>query len=167
MLELFFNPALSPVWQSLDVLFGGVASVLSVVAVIYSMTTFKKSLTTSHYSELDNMYFELLKIAIEKPHLTMPNTPRTQEQQAEYDIYAFMVWNFLEAIYDRGKDGKSLCQTWYPIIDSEMQMHQDWFDQASNTVKFKEEFVSFIQRRREMLEIALHQGENGAATRIA
>lgn len=165
--ELLFNPALSPLWQSLDVLFGGMASVLSVVAVIYSMTTFKKSLATSHYSELDSMYFELLKIAIDKPHLAMGDIARSPEQRSEYDIYAFMMWNFLEAIYDRGKDGRSLCQTWYPIIDSEMQLHQHWFDQAANTVKFKDEFVTFIQRRRAMIEAIPPQGDQGAATRIA
>lgn len=148
MFGWFFDAALSPLWQFLDVLFGGLASILSVVAVIYSMTTFKKSLTTSHYGELDNMYFELLKIAMDKPHVAMLDTPRDAQQEAEYNIYAFMIWNFLEAIYDRSKDGQALCDTWYPIIDAEMQLHLAWFESPQNTPKFKDEFVEFIHHRK-------------------
>jgi hypothetical protein len=165
MLDFLFDTELSPLWQSLTVLLGGLASLISAGAILYSMTTFKKSLATSHYSELDNMYFELLRIALDKPHLAQAVSQRSADQQAEYDIYAFMMWNFLEAIYDRCKDGLELRNTWYPIIDSEMQSHLTWLHQPHNTVKFKEKFVAFINDRHALL--AGSKGDSSVAKSAA
>src|SRR5215211_88729 len=67
-------------------LFGGavvtLALVLGVVtmaaaALLVTLRTFSKSLTISHYAELDRMYGELLKLAIDKPHLRDPDAKRT------------------------------------------------------------------------------------------
>lgn len=166
MLDFLFDAELSPLWQSLTVLMGGLASLFSALAIFYSMTTFKKSLATSHYSELDNMYFELLRIALDKPHLAQAISQRSADQQAEYDIYAFMMWNFLEAIYDRCKDDLALRDTWYPIVDSEMQLHLRWLHQPHNTVKFKDEFVGFINGR-QAAALTDSEGESGVAKSAA
>ena len=147
-MDIFFNPYYSTMWTALGALAQGFASIMAIGALIYSMTTFKRSLQTSHYTELDSMYFELLKTALGKPHLNNPTAAtRTDDQKKEYDIYAFMVWNFLEAIYDRCEQNERLCVTWYPVIDAENRKHRDWFNHPDNKHKFKDTFHEFINNR--------------------
>jgi len=147
-MDIFFHADYSTMWTALGAIAQGFASILAIVALIYSMTTFRKSLQISHYTELDSMYFELLKAALEKPHLNNPAATRSEDQKIEYDIYAFMVWNFLEAIYDRCEKNKRLCCTWYPVIDAENQKHREWFDHPDNKPKFKDDFHVFIRSAR-------------------
>ncbi len=133
-------------WVAVGAILQGVAAIIAYFALRYSLTTFTKSLTESNYSELDRMYFDLLKTAVEKPHLIDPNGARSRDQRREYDTYAFMVWNFLETIYDRCQDATALCVTWYPVIDAENRRHRAWFDDPENRPKFKQPFRDFIER---------------------
>jgi hypothetical protein len=68
------------------------ATLLALAALWYTIKTFNKSLKMWHYGELDRMYSDLLKIAIDKPHLRNPNVTQTDEQKREYEYYAQMVW---------------------------------------------------------------------------
>jgi hypothetical protein len=147
-MDIFFHSDYSTMWAAIGALAQGFASIMAIAALIYTMTTFKKSLQTSHYTELDSMYFDLLKTALEKPHLTNPIATRSDDQKIEYDIYAFMVWNFLEAIYDRCEQNNQLCCTWYPVIYTENLKHREWFDHPDNKHKFKDAFHEFIQNVR-------------------
>jgi len=145
-MDTLFHPDYSNMWTALGALSQGLASIMAIAALFYSMTTFRKSLQTSHYTELDAIYFDLLKIALEKPHLDKPVSKRTDKQKVEYDIYAFMIWNFLETIYDRCEENRHLCATWYPILSFESMKNRDWFDRPDNKCKFKDGFHEFIQR---------------------
>lgn len=133
-------------WVAVGVILQGVAAIIAYSALRYSVITFTKSLTISNYGELDKMYFDLLKTAVEKPHLIDPNGARSRDQRREYDTYAFMVWNFLETIYDRCQDATELCVTWYPVVDAENRRHRAWFDDPENRPKFKQPFRDFIDR---------------------
>lgn len=108
----------------------------------------------SFYSELDRIYFDLLKMAIEHPHLRRvepipkgkdrvlnakydpyPNDPSDTEEEraakgekgAQYDAYAFMVWNFVETLHDRCQDYGELLGTWATIVAAENDLHRGWF----------------------------------------
>ncbi|MGH8491048.1 MAG: hypothetical protein ACREXS_19820 [Gammaproteobacteria bacterium] len=117
------------------------------------------------------MYFDLLKAALDTPHVYNPTatrTDRTDDQVQEYEIYAFMVWNFLEAVFDRCEHDKALCTTWYPAIEAETRRHRKWFDKPENEHRFKVPFREFIQRAeftqpREIIRI-LELAESGMLT---
>lgn len=147
MEDIFFNPVYEIMWERTGIIAEAVAAILAMAALLYTVITFTKSLRTSHYTELDSMYFDLLKTALEKPYLVNKLVNRSGNQRVEYDIYAFMVWNFLEAIYDRSKKDKHLCDTWFPIIDCENEKHREWFGRTENARKFKNEFHQFIRNR--------------------
>lgn len=151
-MEILFNSDYGTMWEAFGTITNGVASIMAIAALIYSMTTYKESLQVSHYSELDSTYFELLKSVLDKPHLHTSNVIRSGDQIIEYDVYAFMVWNFLEAIYDRCKDDKHLCDTWYPVIDEENRKHGQWFNHPDNYHKFKVEFHLFINDEKFLLD---------------
>jgi hypothetical protein len=99
------------------------------------------------YATLDKMYFEILKTAIDHPHLCRSNPEgKTSDQIYQYDAFAYMVWNFLESIYDYAEDDKVLRETWHSCLRYEAQVHAAWFNKRENQTKFKDRFVEFIKR---------------------
>jgi hypothetical protein len=114
---------------------------LASTALIYSMCAYTRSLRVSQYNELDKTYLTLLQMAMQNPYFIKPDEITTKEQREKYDIYAFMVWNFLEAIYDKCMKDKNLKETWLPIIGVEGQLHSTWFKHKENKDKFKSSFM--------------------------
>jgi hypothetical protein len=136
-------------WTKAQVIAEAAAAIGIVVTLFYSVWSFTRTLRDGYYAELDRVYFELLKIALERPYLIdFPATPDPKKQR-EYDAYAFMVWNFVETVFDRcrGWGKKSLRETWFPVIAAENALHRPWFDLPANRSKFKRHFCSFIERQ--------------------
>lgn len=109
-------------------------------------------MSDAHYAEIDDAYFRLLQMRVDRPHLAEPEICLERAEWREsYNQYAFMVWNFLETIYDRFYE-KPQCEphrrTWQPIIENEGSLHLAWFSRPENggpiRGKFKKEFVDFI-----------------------
>lgn len=144
-MDIFMNADYSVLWSAIGAIAGGIATALGGGALLYSMIAYKESLQLSHYSELDGMYSNLLQIALEKTHLYNPNADRDNEQKAEYEIYAFLVWNFLETISDRCAGNPALEETWNPILLTESQRHMKWFKDPANYGKFKKSFHDRIE----------------------
>lgn len=151
IIRFFTSPDNTAMWNNFGNIAKVIAAIVTVAALIYSIAALRKTLQTSHYAELDTMYFNLLKSALDKPYLNNPKTLDTDKQKSEYEIYAFMVWNFLETIYDRCGPSKRLIRirelrdTWYPVIVTENHLQREWFDNPDNKLKFKDEFHEFIR----------------------
>ncbi|DAB27983.1 MAG: hypothetical protein A2513_02690 [Sulfurimonas sp. RIFOXYD12_FULL_33_39] len=143
-MELFFNDEYATFWAAISSIMGVIATTMAVFALLYSMRTYNKTMQVVHYGEIDKMYFEILKEALTKPHVVRQNIIRSEEEEVEYGIYAFIVWNFLESIYDRCILDESLKTTWFPIIETERAIHLGWIQNHQNRTKFKNEFLNFI-----------------------
>jgi hypothetical protein len=146
-------------WLAVGSILTGIGAVVAYSALRYSITTFTKTLSVSNYTELDKMYFDLLKMAVENPRLINPEAARDADQQREYDTYALMVWNVTESIYDRCHGDGELCKTWYPAIDTEEKKHRKWFDDPINRSKFKGRFCRFIDERYPKHKCHIHREE--------
>jgi hypothetical protein len=134
-------------WSKAGVIAEALGSIGIVCTLFYSVWSFKTTLRDAYYAEIDRVYFELLKIGLEKPELlTYPGSP-DPAKASQYGAYAFMVWNFVETIFDRcqGWSKRRLRETWYPIIASENALHREWFDLPENRRRFKQRFVRFIE----------------------
>lgn len=136
-------------WTEAGVIAQALGSIGIILTLCYSAWTFATTLREGYYAELDRVYFDLLKIGLERPHLLAPAPPADPAQGKEYDAYAFMVWNFIETVVDRceGAANRQLRETWYPIIETENKIHRAWFDLPENRRKFKERFCRFIEAR--------------------
>jgi len=145
-MEILFNDQYETFWTAISSLMGVVATTMAIIALIYSMRTYRKTMQIVHYGEIDKMYFEILKEALAKPHLVRQGIERDVEKQTEYNIYAFIVWNFLESIYDRCMLDAELKTTWFPIIEAERKTHLAWIQDKENRAKFKADFLSFIDK---------------------
>lgn len=141
-------PTLST-WTKVQVIAEIIVAIGVLFTLFYTMWSFTRALRDGYYAELDRVYSELLRIALERPYLLDYPTSPDPSRQREYDAYAFMVWNFVETIFDRcqGWGKKSLRETWYPIIEAENALHRKWFDLPANRSKFKQNFCRFIERR--------------------
>ena len=143
-MEIFLSEEYQTLWTAISSIMGVIATTLAIFALLYSMRTYRKTMQVMYYGELDKMYFEILKEALAKPHLVQQGIERGVEQTVQYDVYAFIVWNFLESIYDRCMLDAALQHTWFPIIEAERAIHLSWIQQAQNRVKFKDEFLRFV-----------------------
>ncbi len=143
-------------WTEVASVAQGVAALMGMAALCYSIVTFRRSLNTTHYNELDRMYFDLLHMALEKPYLRNPLALQNAHQKQEYDVYAYMVWNFLEAVHDRCMKNKELCSTWHPTIDAEDRLHRKWFEDPANRDKFKSSFREFVAHESYRQKAAAH-----------
>jgi hypothetical protein len=134
-------------WTKAGVIAQALGSVGIILTLFYSAWTFATSLRENYYAELDRVYFDLLKIGLERPYLLTPPPPSEPVKTREYDTYAFMVWNFVETVVDRceGASNRHLRETWYPIIATENALHRAWFDVPANRRKFKDRFCRFIE----------------------
>ena len=125
-----------------------------------ALRNFNETLKSNYYAELDRMYFDLISMRIGKAHFSgNPKDIRGQVQRQEYQEYGFLVWNFLETVYDRciapaeqGKGHEDLECTWRPAFDHEMQTHRAWFEERHHA-RFKEPFCRFIRSEEEKLRL--------------
>lgn len=145
-MEFLFNEEYAIFWTAISSIMGVIATIMAVFALLYSMRTYNKTMQIVHYGEIDKMYFEILKEALAKPHLVRQNIIRSEDEKVEYAVYAFIVWNFLESIYDRCMLDDNLKTTWFPIIETECTIHLEWIQNPQNRVKFKNKFLDFIDR---------------------
>jgi hypothetical protein len=134
------------------------SDILSVVAILVSVATciqaqweFRKTTEFQKYAELDGTYREILAMAVEKPHLRKPEECTGGSNLREYDAYAYIVWNFLETVFDRSDrkgrgDGTKevvMDPTWKPVFDHESKLHAEWFASGRSEGKFKKPFQDF------------------------
>ena len=136
-------------WSKAGVIAEALGSIGIVFTLLYSVWSFKTTLRDAYYAEIDRVYFELLKIGLERPELLSYPTAPDPAKADQYGAYAFMVWNFLETIYDRcqGWSKRRLRETWFPIIAAENDLHRAWFELPENRRRFKQRFVRFIETR--------------------
>ena len=142
-------PEVMTAWEKAAVIADSAAALGIVLTLFYSIWSFRTTLRDSYYAELDRVYFDLLKIGLERPDLLdFPASPNPGKAR-EYDAYAFMVWNFVETVFDRcqGWTKRRLRETWYPVIAEENARHRAWFNVPQNRRKFKEPFCRFIDAR--------------------
>jgi hypothetical protein len=124
---------------------------ISGVAIVLSIYTFIKSRQENSYSDIDHLYFEILKIGIENPTFRnmkytkdYENQFKDEDNRMKYEIYAHMTFNICETIFDRSKSDSSLLKTWDAVLCDEAMLHGKWLNNVKNKYKFKEEFHHFI-----------------------
>ena len=135
---------------------------ISVVSLFISILSYIMNKKRTGYLEVDKQYYNLLNISINNPKLRnikyTANYYEYKEKDEEfyhkYCTYAFMVWNFIETIYDVSKTKKAFSyidNVWLPIILEENKLHYAWF--TRNKRLFRGEFVEFIKNKINQVQI--------------
>lgn len=128
---------------------GVISMILSIIAFITSVYVFCKSKREKTYADLDTLYLELLKLAMQHPDFVNPSytvdyaNMFKDKDLWKYKTYAYIAWNICETIYDRRDD--ILFETWHSVIFAENKLHRKWFDNPENYHKFKDSFREYIR----------------------
>jgi hypothetical protein len=122
---------------------GDIVATLAVVLALWgayrALREFSENLRELKYAEVDRLYFDLQRAALEYPEARHPPAPGG-DPDGRYDIYAGMVWAFLETVCDRCERDPVLKSTWSPVVTVEAQRHIDWLRQGDNAAVFKKPF---------------------------
>lgn len=124
-----------------------VSTLLAAAAILLYIYFWHKDKTSNSYVAFDSMYLEILKTGIDNPSLrdevfTQNYTNAENDKRIQYEVYAYICWNFCETLYDQGDSG--LMKTWGVVIQEENRLHRTWFEQPSTQSKFKPEFREYI-----------------------
>ncbi len=134
----------------LNFIVGSTSTLLSAVAIYLYIVLWKKDKTDGSYDVFDSFYKDILVIGIEHPELR--NTDLTLDfkkefsgnERVKYEAYAFLSINFCETLYDRGNE--NLMHSWQDVIFVEYSIHKTWFGQPENKLKYKPEFIDFLEK---------------------
>lgn len=133
-----------------DLIFDCAATILSAIAILLYIILWYRDKSDSSYDIFDATYLDILKIGLDNPTFRNPKLTNdylnsfSENEKIKYEIYAFISWNFCESIFDKSDD--ELMKTWSVIIDTENQLHRQWFDNPENYSKFKESFRLYISQ---------------------
>ena len=120
------------------------STILAAAAIFLYIIFWFKDKTSNDYDVFDNLYLDLLKTGMEYPKfrdIAKTNKYKsafTEDELIQYEVYAFITWNFIETILDKGDE--KLLITWLPCVKYEASLHIEWFTQPENLIKFKELF---------------------------
>lgn len=133
-----------PTWPFL-----ALSGFIALIALVTNLRAIKKNISYSRYMDIEKLYMDLNKLrAIDKEL-----KPELEVGRGEgYNNYCFMMWNFLETIYDNCglcarsgfKRDEFLLVTWIPVVDVESKRYREWFDSPENRKQFKGEFRKWI-----------------------
>ena len=129
------------------------STILAAAAIFLYIIFWFKDKTSNDYDVFDNLYLDLLKTGMEYPKfrdIAKTNKYKsefTEDELIQYEVYAFITWNFIETILDKGDE--KLLITWLPCVKYEASLHIEWFTQPENLIKFKE---LFQKEGRELLD---------------
>lgn len=138
-----------------------ISIIIALLSLIISFLVSINSQSKNDYIEIDNQYKDLLELGIKNPKLRDPqvavNYKELKENDREtyykYCSYAYMMWNFLETIYDFGskKKNSSLGNIWEPVLIEENKLHYRWF--LDNRRLFRKSFQDYVMNYLNALEI--------------
>lgn len=138
-----------------DTIVSIVSAVFALAAVFLSIIIFLISNRKESYVVFDKAYANILEKGLENPSLRDPIKTCDYDSFLEKDrafyfkycAYAYMVWNFLETIYDlsnsKKKRKRDLFHTWSPVLIEENKLHYRWF--TKNPGPFKKEFQDYVR----------------------
>jgi hypothetical protein len=127
--------------------FIAIGTMILAFGIPYAIIDAGRKQRDTFYATMDRAYFDIQKLMIDNPHLAETDPAgKTPVQMVQYDAFAFIVWNFIESIYDYSKEEKALGETWECILKYESARHAEWFQRPENRPKFKKTFVEHIDR---------------------
>lgn len=120
---------------------------LALVSTTISAFTWIHSHNANRHQMADDQLHRLHEIELNAPHFRDDAWCQAALEEGAptwptYDVYATMVWNYLETLYDRFGEGKLLESSFGGSIIDLTSRHYGWFKR--NEAYFGSEFRSFV-----------------------
>lgn len=124
---------------------------ISAIALGFAMISFIRTRDHEKYKISDDMLLEILKINIEYPEFDNPEFTENFMSHDDlllkkrYDIYAMMVWNYMESLYDYYGTKKIQKICYWGAIQYWSKLHYKWFALERNYCAYQNDFRKFIE----------------------
>jgi hypothetical protein len=105
---------------------------------------FQREERDKFYAQLDETYLRILQMIVVNPRLADASSARSRGERIQYDAFAFIMWNFIESIYDFCLNDEILRNTWHCVLECEGAAHAEWFNRGDSRKRFKAEFCDYI-----------------------
>ncbi len=134
----------------LNFIVGSTSTLLSAIAIYLYIVLWKRDKTDGSYDVFDAFYKDILVLGIDNPELRNQEITKDYKvhfegnDRVKYESYAFLTINFCETLFDRGNT--KLMHTWQDVIFVEYSIHKTWFGQSENKLKYKPEFIDFLEK---------------------
>lgn len=147
-----------------DTLIALISATIAIFSAIFTIVLSISDRGKDDYLAIDEQYKDILKEGIKNPALRDPkkccNYDKLKEKDSDfyikYNTYAYIVWNFLETIYDFSHDKKEkhrkLYEIWRPAVLQENKLHYRWF--RLNNFLFEKNFQEYVFNDVNELEIS-------------
>lgn len=149
--------------NNIETIIALISAIIAVLSVIFSVILSLSDRGKDDYLAIDEQYKDILKEGMKNPALRDPKMcckydsykETDREFYLKYNTYAYIVWNFLETIFDFSHDKKEkhrrLYEIFLPAIIQENKLHYHWF--RLNNYLFEASFQDFVFNIVNQLEI--------------
>lgn len=142
-------------WETVVAAVGIVAAVCGLAWEIHAL---RRGLEDASYGELDQLYYDLLRLRIERPELADPPDLETAKtlpprEAAAHQAYGCMVWNFIETVVDRCDRSARNFRAWGPAVEYESKRYGSWLNGA-NRLRYSPDFTERVAQIAKRVEAA-------------
>lgn len=136
--------------MSAEILVSVISLIFSIIAIFVSIRIWRKDFLIRRYDVADQLLFEIHKIHLEHPEFLDPEWIRQAIDHPDpkikylYDVFATIVWNFLETLYERYGD-ELQHSSFYGAMQTLGTRHRDWFFREENFSCYNPGLVRFLR----------------------
>ena len=94
------------------------------LALLYTVHSYEKTIQVNHYDAMDKMYFDLRMMAYENPAMDQPDS----------------------LLGENKKKDPELKKVWYGVIQAEYKIHKKWITESNAKAYFEPTFLRFLKR---------------------
>ena len=134
-----------------EAIFAAIAAVISLISC-FNLLVF--TFNRDAYANLDDIYFDLLRMRVEKPFLARPKPPISTSQKARdealaWENHACTVWCFIETVLDSCTSSLARARAnrraWGPAVERESGIYRSWLV-GDDRVRFSLNFETRVDR---------------------
>ncbi|MEK6567515.1 MAG: hypothetical protein AABZ27_02095 [Candidatus Omnitrophota bacterium] len=123
---------------------------ISLLALGISIWTWKSTHKVGRYEKADELLLEIHKIELEHPEFHNPEWCKQAlnhndlKIRGSYDVFACIVWNFLETLYNRFGEKDLRKSAFYPAMKELSRQHREWFLKEPNVSSYNRQLIKFL-----------------------
>ena len=135
----------------MELLLSGFSLLFSLCALGFSFTTWRTDFAATRYDEADQRLSEIHRLEIEHPEFRNPEycakaaTNPDPNIRYSYDAFACIIWNYIEAMYDRFNEKELRQSSHYFAMRSLSTLHKEWALLEENKADYAPELFKFLR----------------------
>jgi len=135
---------------AIDIITTVTTTLIAIVAFIFSWLSYSRTVENEKQRIIDDKIFQILEINLQYPDFDKSDFTNSYNKNPEkkiskqYEIYATMVWNFLEQLYSYyGKKKLKKSEYWSAFLYWS-NLHYSWFSNPDFSTSYSKKLREFV-----------------------